>query len=153
MKFYYFDSSALVKNYIDEVGSGYVKSILNSPDKNLIYTVVVSKVEVASAFIRWSKSFGSEKTAQPPYGRFKEDFDKYFRVIDVDKDIIESAVFIVEQNGLRGYDAIQLAAALSLSASVIDMSLSPINFVCADNELNYAAQLEGLEVVNPNEKF
>lgn len=57
---------------------------------------------------------------------------------------------LAEAYQLRGYDSIQLAAALALHETRLSLSLSPITFVCADNRLNIAAATEGLIVENPN---
>ena len=46
--------------------------------------------------------------------------------------------------GLRGYDAIQLAASRAVNTICIANGLSPIAFVSADKELNAAVVSEGL---------
>ena len=57
---------------------------------------------------------------------------------------------LAEQHGLRGYDAVQLAAALELHAVRNRMGLTPLTFVSADSALNTASQTEGLMVDDPN---
>ncbi len=52
--------------------------------------------------------------------------------------------------GLRVYDAVQLAAAGLVNAQFVALGASPITFVSADDDLNYAAQGLGLTVANPN---
>jgi hypothetical protein len=47
---------------------------------------------------------------------------------------------------LRGYDAVQLAAALAAGAVLPDLV-----FAAADDDLLAAARLEGLAVENPNQ--
>ena len=56
---------------------------------------------------------------------------------------------LAEQHGLRGYDAVQLAAALGLHAVRHMGGLPPMTFVSADSDLNTAAQTEGLIVDDP----
>jgi len=51
---------------------------------------------------------------------------------------------------LRGYDAVQLAAALEANDERLANALTPLTLVSADTELNTAAQAEGLNVENPN---
>ena len=46
---------------------------------------------------------------------------------------------------LRGCDALQLAAAVSLKKA----AGRPVRFICADEDLNVAARAEGLAVVDP----
>lgn len=55
-----------------------------------------------------------------------------------------------ETYGLRGYDAIQLAAGRAINSLCLANGLPPLIFVSADNELNAAAIGEGLMIKNPN---
>jgi hypothetical protein len=56
---------------------------------------------------------------------------------------------LAQRYALRGYDAVQLASALELSALARSVQATMI-FVSADDELNAAAVMEGLQVENPN---
>jgi predicted nucleic acid-binding protein len=58
---------------------------------------------------------------------------------------------LAETLGLRGYDALQLAAGREINALCIASSLPPLTFVSADKELNAAAASEGLLIKNPND--
>ncbi len=49
-----------------------------------------------------------------------------------------------------GYDAIQLAAALTLNDFLTQVGFAPLTFVCADDDLIRSAQEEGLTTDNPN---
>ena len=53
-------------------------------------------------------------------------------------------------HSLRGYDAVQLAAALYVRDQRLSLGASPPTLVAADKELNAAAIVEGLLVENPN---
>jgi len=61
-----------------------------------------------------------------------------------------SAISLVQNHGLRGYDAVQLAAALEVHADRMQLGLPPLVFCSADRALNKAALAEGLAVDNPN---
>ena len=61
----------------------------------------------------------------------------------------DRAMQVAEKHALRGYDAVQLAAGLTLNDRCQTLGLSVI-FVCADGVLNAAAAAEGLHVENPN---
>ena len=52
MEVYAFDSSGLVKRYVNEVGTAWVNSILNPATGNLIRVVSITGVEVTSAISR-----------------------------------------------------------------------------------------------------
>jgi hypothetical protein len=51
---------------------------------------------------------------------------------------------------LRGYDAVQLAAAIAANNERVLNGLSPLIVVSADGELNDAARAEGFTVEDPN---
>jgi hypothetical protein len=57
---------------------------------------------------------------------------------------------LAERHGLRGYDAIQLAAALEINSFRTGQGLPPITLLSADAELNAAAVRDGLTVDDPN---
>ncbi len=116
MDFYYFDSSATVKNYVQEVGSNWVKSIFNSVTTKVIYVVSISEVEVISAFARRKESKTlSLNDAKAASQQFRYDFANDFRVIDVEAVLINNSVDVAETHYLRGYDAVQLSAAIKIS--------------------------------------
>lgn len=151
MDFYYFDSSATVKNYVQEVGSNWVKSIFNSVTTKVIYAVSISEVEVVSAFVRRKKGKTlSSNDAKVASQQFRYDFANDFRVIDVEAVLINNSVNLAETHYLRGYDAVQLSAAIKISKQISSLKLSSLVFVSADNDLNTAAQIENLTVENPN---
>ena len=55
MDFYFFDSSAAVKNYISEVGTNWIKSILATIPQTEIFMASITEVEVIAAFARRRK--------------------------------------------------------------------------------------------------
>ena len=58
---------------------------------------------------------------------------------------------LVEMYGLRGYDAVQLAAGCAVNSLCRSSDLVPAIFVSADEEWNVAAAKEGFIVENPNQ--
>src|SRR5438105_3898859 len=71
-------------------------------------------------------------------------------IIEVTEPLIEKAMELSERHGLRGYDSVQLAAALCLQAVRTLLALPPLLFVSADTPLNASAAAEGLVVDDPN---
>ncbi len=61
-------------------------------------------------------------------------------VITVDEVTLDGAVRIAAEHGLRGYAAIQLAAAVEAAGAT-----GSSRFACLDEELNAAARREGLD--------
>jgi hypothetical protein len=57
---------------------------------------------------------------------------------------------LAETHALRGYDAVQLAAAIEVHARGMSLGLPVLTLVSADGDLNMAATIEGLTVEDPN---
>jgi len=52
MPFYQCDSSGLIKRYVDEVGSDWVRAIVDPSSANIISIADITRVEVTSALAR-----------------------------------------------------------------------------------------------------
>jgi hypothetical protein len=59
-------------------------------------------------------------------------------------------MLLAEKHGLRGYDAMQLAASLEVHVRYVAAGLPAVTCVSADTELNAAAIAEGLPIDDPN---
>ncbi len=57
---------------------------------------------------------------------------------------------LAETHGLRGYDALQLAASIQVNRLCVSSGLPALILVSADGELNAAALNEGLTLEDPN---
>lgn len=146
---YFFDSSALVKAYIAETGTNWVRAILDD-DRHRIYISQLAPLEVVAALTR-RFHVGDltlserEQAAQD----VRQDCLGYF-IIDV-TECIETALDVALRHNLRAYDAAQLASALTVRNV---LSLNPeyagITLVSADLELNHAGISEGLQIEDPN---
>ena len=150
MGHYYFDSSALVKRYVVETGTDWVNNLYLDPDQT-IYLARISGAEIIAALFRRVRigellPVDADKAAT----QFKEDFRTRYQVVEVTEKVVDSAMDLAEKHNLRGYDAIQLAAALELNLVRNSLCLSPIMFVCADNQLNEVARTVGFQIENPN---
>jgi len=151
MAIYYFDSSAAVKKYVAEQGTSWILSLVKPSAKNIIYLAQITGVEVVSAISRRYRNGGlTQNAAQKSIARFKRDFQNRLRMLRLTDNVITDAMNFSETHGLRGYDAVQLAVAVELKNRFKAQTLSTIIFVSADNNLNAAANAEGLAVDNPN---
>lgn len=81
---------------------------------------------------------------------FRTDFVRAYFPLEVTPGFVTRARDLAERHGLRGYDAVQLAAALELRDQCQAAGLPNPLFITADTELN-AAVAEGLAVDNPND--
>lgn len=151
MPAYFFESSAFVKRFAPERGSKFVLSLLRPSAKNRFYAERITEVEVCAALIRRQKGQTlSADQAAKALRRLHRDFPSRFTHIAISEDVIVEALRLAESQGLRGYDAIQLSAALKANAERIGRGLQPLILVSADTELNAAAEVEGLTIENPN---
>jgi hypothetical protein len=151
MAVYFLDSSALVKRYINETGSAWVLGLFNPTLDHEFFVAAITGVEIVAAITRRARN-GSIAAADAASvcNQLRSDLQTDYQVIEITEGIISSGMALAETQGLRGYDAVQLAAGYAINELCVDNGLSPIIFVCADEELNLAAISEGLLIENPN---
>lgn len=150
MAAYYFDSSALVKRYVAEVGTAWVTSILDPAVGNLLQVARLTGVELVSAIARRARSGSLSAThATAALTRFRADFKTRFQVVAITAPLVKEAMRLAEFHFLRGYDAVQLAAAVQVHRRCLTLGQT-LTLVSADADLNAAASAEGLLVEDPN---
>lgn len=149
----YLDSSALVKRYVLEQGSEWIRELSSPASGHTLYTVRISGAEIVAAFFQRARMGSlSLSDAQQAVVQFKPDFYSHIDLVEITRPVVDSAMWLAEVHQLRGYDAVQLAAALALQDVRGAFGLSPMRFVCADERLNSAAVAAGIEdIVNPND--
>lgn len=146
----YFDSSALVKRYLAEMGSAWVQARCNDPART-IATVDLSRVEVAAAFAaKLRGNFITQAEYQEARTKLAADSQKRYHLIPVTPQRVDEAIELTARHRLRGYDAVHLACALHLNRALLEDDLPPLILIAADEDLLKAAQAEGLETENPN---
>jgi predicted nucleic acid-binding protein len=148
---YFFDTSGLVKRYVSESGSLWVNALVAPAARNSIFIVRITAVEVAAAITRRVRG-GSLSAADGNQflAWFRHDYDHQYRLTGVTPKLIAEAMTLAETRGLRGYDAVQLAAGLRVNAQRHARGISGVIFVSADAGLLAAAAAEGLAVEDPN---
>lgn len=152
MSHYYLDASGLVKRYVNEIGSPWIRSLLNSTQTPLVFTSRMSLVEVISAFTRRLRE--ADLTSDEfiaARDMFRADCVHEYHIMPPSIDIVLRACELLECHPLRAYDATQLATALYANSFLVDRHDLSLTFVSADRGLNIAANAEGLAVDNPNE--
>ena len=150
MTAYFLDSSAVVKRYVSEAGTTWISSITATTD-NKVYLVRLTLVEVISALTRKARGTGMTAAgAAIAIADFRRDFLNQYAKVDLTPTLIGHAAELAETHALRGYDAVQLAAALEVQAERTTWGLSDITLISADRALNAAAVVEGLAVDDPN---
>jgi predicted nucleic acid-binding protein len=148
---YFVDTSALVKRYVREVGSTWLRATLDPGQGARVYLLRLTGVELIAALTRRERG-GTLATADAAAARssFQRDFATEYQIVEATEALIGQAMLLAEQHGLRGYDAIQLAGGLGVNETRIASGLPPLILLSADVELNAAATAEGLPVEDPN---
>lgn len=151
MSHLFMDASALVKRYVSEMGTGWVVSVTDPTAGNRVHVARVAGAEVVAAIARRARS-GSllAPDASVAIVRFRYDLLHVYRIVDVNRQVVERAMDLADGHGLRGYDSIQLAAALLLNDRRVARGWRPLTLVSSDLELNASAAAEGLLVDDPN---
>jgi predicted nucleic acid-binding protein len=144
---YYLDSSAVVKRYVAEAGSAWVRRITGPTSGNTIFISAITEVEVVAALSRRLQVLGTAMAAAA-CAALRADVGTFFQAIGLTRQVIMRASLLAERHALRGYDAVQLAAALEVNDTFVSGGLAPITLVSVDVELNAAAQLEGISVLD-----
>jgi uncharacterized protein len=112
----YLDASALVKRYLVELGSR--ETIALTADAEMSATSMVTRAEVAAALAKATRTgLVTQDLARSAQRSFAEDWPDLARV-PVTEAVVERAEALAWDHGLRGYDAVQLASALSWQESV-----------------------------------
>jgi len=136
----YFDSSALVKMLVSEEESAATLALASSVEQ--VATVAISRAEVAAALAQAARVGRLGRAAAlGAHRRFLRDRPDLIEV-PVDAALIARAEQLVWDHELRAYDAVQLAAALSLQAAL----QGKVVLASFDRRLLQAGARAGLEV-------
>jgi uncharacterized protein len=149
----YFDTSALVKRYLTEIGSRWVSSLVQPGMGNTIMVAEITRVEVAAALAARHRAPGgiSQEERDKAVDLLLSHSDAEYRIVPLTRPIVGRAVTLTQQYRLRGYDAVQLATAVITNETLAAVGLTSLTFVAADNDLLMAAHAEGLAAENPND--
>ncbi len=143
---YFLGTSAIVKRHVHETGTAWVRSLAASASGNFLYLARITEVEVTAAIARRRGQPGFDVAqANVALGLFRQDLAQDYRIAEITVPLLQRAADLADRHALRGYDAVQLAAALQVRLQVPQLIL-----VSGDGDLNFAAAAEGLPVENPN---
>lgn len=141
----YFDTSALVKRFVAEKGSRRVEEIMTGGEP-----VATSKIGYAEVYAALTRRRREKDLSARQYAvacrSFEEDWQACL-LVDLRDEVLLLARDLIKRRPLRGFDAIHLASALSLSR---ELGVT-MRFVAADSRLLGAAQAEKLRVINPED--
>jgi uncharacterized protein len=147
---YYFDSSALVKRYAAEAGTIWVREIISSSANHVLVVSLIGGAEVVAALAKRQRIGSIDLAdAQQAIADFDDHFRGQYNVTPLTRQIVERAMSLAPIRALRGYDAVQLATALTVNQELTAAGIGRITFVSSDIDLNTAAAQEGLTVEDP----
>lgn len=151
MAAYFFDSSAIVKRYVSETGTRWVTDTLEPTAGNEIYAARISGAEVVSAIARRARGGSlTADQASAAINQFRNEFAAICQIIEITAQVVNRAMELAETHALRGYDSVQLAAAMEIDSLRIASGESALTVASSDHELNAAATVQGLAVEDPN---
>ena len=147
---YFLDSSALVKRYVQETGTSWVRSITRRSPSTVIYIAQITAVEVPCAIARRRKGKTlAPRRASSILHRFRQHLAGRYNVAQLTAALLDDATRLGVKHALRAYDAVQLAVALEVNRFHQAGGAAPVTLVSADQALNDAALTEGLAVDDP----
>ena len=140
MTWAYFDTSVLVKNYIEEAGSARARGLLKSYS---FLSSSISPIELMSALMR-RRSRGELEAQDLPriLARVRED-RSYWKLVDVGPSVLSQGEELVQKVRMRALDAIHVASLVTFQAA----SGMQIPFITGDGRQRDAAEQMKLDVV------
>jgi hypothetical protein len=149
---YFLDSSALVKRYVMETGTNWLRGLIDANAQNALILARITWVETLSALARKQREGRlAQEDVRQAILTFQYDLDMQYRIVEVDATLIKAAGNLVMKHPLRAYDAVQLASALRVQAALTRLRAPALTFLAADSRLLAIAQTEGLLIANPND--
>lgn len=137
----YLDTSSLLKRYVREPGSDDVGSWVENAE--VVATSRATLAESAAALSRRPRASGlSRSGCRDALADLRRDWP-HCLTVDIDE---QRAADLAWRRRLRGSDAVQLAAALTVQELAEPETLLFSSF---DAELNASARAEGLTVIEP----
>jgi len=153
MSIYYVDTSALVKRYLREPGSAWVDALMDPAAGHRILTAEIARVEVAAALAARQRAPAPMAITIAQRDRMlalvAQHFQQAYVTVRISATLIDRAATLVTSYRLRGYDAVHLAAALTVNGVVTTSGAPAVIVVASDRDLLAAAHGEGLPTDDP----
>ena len=134
----YFDTSSLLKVVIDEMGSEQAGVIWDTADVLASVSLVTVEARAALAAAVRNRRLTNKQLqrAKTVLAALVDEMN----LVEVTEELVGAAAELAEDEALRGYDAVHLAAALFIEARIL---------TSADTDMCAAANRRGLHVANP----
>jgi hypothetical protein len=146
LAFYFLDTSALVKLYVQEPGTDRLLPLISDRPDNRFAVLAASVVEMRSAIRRRQRAEDIDTSlATAILESVQSHMETRFMRQTINDSVIDTALEMIDRYALRAYDAIQLAGCLVLCA----VTAEAFTFVCSDHRLLEAARSEQLRTLDP----
>ncbi|MCS4542324.1 MAG: type II toxin-antitoxin system VapC family toxin [Euryarchaeota archaeon] len=151
MATFYFDTSAIVKRYRKEIGSEILDKIFER--KEHAFTISFwSVLEFIVAFSTRMRREGLSREAfNAVVSRFLKDVLDRFAITTVNDELVASATPLAVEHALPSADCLQLASVIHMKKALEPIKEELI-LICSDKELCRAAEKEGIEFIDPEER-
>lgn len=152
MYYFYFDASALVKRYTEEVGSDKVDFLFQNVPLNRLMCLAIGVAEVFSICVR-KRNDGriTRHHFEQAVGYLDSEvinIESDFETIPVQNALIWESISLMDIHSINSVDAILLCSALDIVTNLGDEN-NELVLVASDQRLLRAAQTEGLLCFNP----
>ena len=152
MYYFYYDASALVKRYTQELGSDKVNFLFANVPHNRLMCLILGAIEVIWVLVR---KRNDNRLTNADFRQAGINFDyevidhqSDFRTIPVPNSLVWHSMDLIETYSLNSVDAIVLRSALDIAATRRDMG-DELILIASDQRLLRAASSENLLVFNP----
>lgn len=152
MYYFYYDASALVKRYTQELGSDKINFLFANVPHGRLMCLILGAIEVLWVLVRKRNDsrLTNDDFRQAGINLDYEVIDNQsgFRTIPVPNSLIWRSMDLIEIHSLNSVDAIVLRSALDIAAGCRDTN-DELVLVASDQRLLRAASSEELLVFNP----
>jgi predicted nucleic acid-binding protein len=135
----YFDTSVVVKRYVQEGGSRRARDLMH---RHRFISCAILQLEALSAF---SRRLTAGELSEGDFDAIRSQLraDRgHWELVEVNASVLARAEDVIAKTRIRTLDAIHIAAALAF----MELSGLHIQFVTADDEQRVAARKMALEV-------
>ncbi len=136
----YFDTSALVKRYVDEAGRRAVLRLLRGHD---VVTSAIVPIELRSALRRRVSDGTLDEQRVPEIVKRVATERGFWALIEVSSNVLTAAEMLVATHRLRALDAIHVASAQLFAGRI---AVPELLFVSADARQTAAAAAVGMTI-------
>lgn len=135
MTAYFFDTSALVKRYVPEKGTRWIRSISARHANNDLIVAQIASVEVISAVSAQKRAHVFPVSAAQALRHLLDYHTRtQYIVLDLSQVIVSRAKDLLENHPLRAYDSVQLATAVEANNAIINRGLPRLRLYARIND-------------------